>query len=287
MSDPGRDGRALQPAVPVYALGSNPAELDRLRRQSEELRAHSAELLERVGIAPGQIALDLGCGPSGILDLLAERVGPQGRVTGLEFNPASVTLAREHVARLGLANVAVMQGDARATGLPSASFDVVHARTLLINIPDPGEVVAEMARLTSPGGWVAALEPDAVLTLCYPPHPAWDQLVEMFLSVHRGDKADPFIGRRLPELFRRAGLTDIGVAAKADIYPPGHSRRTIRLDLVHSMGQKILDRGIAAQHELDEIERAAREHLDNPDTIVLPHLLFLACARKPDAGRPS
>ena len=240
-----------------------------------------------MGLAPGQSALDLGCGPSGILDLLAERVGPQGRVTGLEYNPASVIRAREHVAQLGLANVTVMQGDARATGLPSASFDLVHARTLLINIPDAGKVVAEMARLTRPGGWVAALEPDAALTLCYPPHPAWDRLVEMFLSVHRGDNSDPFIGRRLPELFRQAGLTDIGVAAKADIYPPGHSRRTIRLDLVHSMRPKIVDRGIASQSELDEIERAAREHLDNPDTIVLPHLLFLACARKPDAARRS
>jgi ubiquinone/menaquinone biosynthesis C-methylase UbiE len=281
VSDPGRDDGAVQPVVPVYALGSNPAELDRLRRQSEELRAHSAELLDRVGIARGQVALDLGCGPSGILDLLADRVGPQGRVTGLEFNPASVTLAREHVAQLGLANVTVMQGDARATGLPSSSFDLVHARTLLINLPDPGEVVAEMARLTRPGGWVAALEPDAVLTVCYPPHPAWDQLVEMFLSVHRGDNADPFIGRRFPELFRQAGLTDIGVAAKADIYPPGHSRRTIRLDLVHSMRPKILDRGIANQQELDEVERAARNLLGHPDTLVLPHLLFLAWARKP------
>jgi SAM-dependent methyltransferase len=250
-------------------------------RQSEELRAHSVELLDGLGIAPGHVALDLGCGPSGILDLLAERVGPRGRVTGLEFNAASVARAREHAAQLNLTNVFVVQGDARATGLPSSTFDVVHARTLLINIPDPGEVIAEMARLARPGGWVAVLEPDVALTLCYPPHPAWAQLVEIFVRVHRAENSDPFIGRRLPELFRQAGLTEIEIAAKADIYPAGHSRRMIRVNLVQSMRTEILNRGIAKEHELDEIVRAARAHLDNPDTVVLPHLLFLARARKP------
>jgi SAM-dependent methyltransferase len=281
MPRPGSDEDAGQPRAPVYALGSSPDERDRLRRQSEELRHHSAALLDRVGAGPGWSAIDLGCGPSGIIDLLASQVGAGGLVTGLELNPANVTLAREFADKRGLANVDIVQGDARRTGLPSSSFDLVHARTLLINIPDPAGVVAEMVRLARPGGWVAALEPDVGLTMCYPPHPAWDRLVEMFLSVHRGDDADPFIGRRLPELFREAGLVEIGVEAKADIYPIGHSRRTIRLDLVRSMRPKILERGIADERDLEEAERAARQHLENPDTLVLPHLLFLAWGRKP------
>src|SRR3954454_2496456 len=128
-------------AEPVYTLGSDPAELLRLRRQSDELRTHSASLLDRAEISPGQRALDLGCGPSGIVDLLAERVGPRGSVVGMDINEASVRLAREHVTQLGLVNVSVAVGDARATGLPAASFDLVHARTLLINIPKPDEVV--------------------------------------------------------------------------------------------------------------------------------------------------
>jgi hypothetical protein len=50
----------------AYALGSSPAERERLRRQSEELRAHSAALLDRVSVERGWNAVDLGCGPSGI-----------------------------------------------------------------------------------------------------------------------------------------------------------------------------------------------------------------------------
>ncbi len=268
----------------VYSLGSSPAERDRLRRQSGELRGHSALLLDRVGIAQGWRAIDLGCGPSGILDLLADRVGPAGRVVGLDFEPANVALARELAAERGLANVEVTQGDAHRTGFPSASYDLVHARTLLINIPDPAAVVAEMVRLARPGGWVAALEPDGDGSVCYPPHPAWDRLTQIFLSAQQVDGADTFIGRRLPELFLEAGLVAIGAEAKADIYPAGNSRRTIRADLVRSMRPKILAAGIAGERELDEVDQAVREHLSNPGTLMLPHLLFLAWGRKPDGA---
>jgi SAM-dependent methyltransferase len=269
------------PGHVVYSLGSSPAERDRLRRQSGELRDHSALLLDKVGVTYGWHAIDVGCGPRGILDLLASRVGADGRVVGLDYEPASVAQAREFAAEHGLANVEVRQEDADHTSLASASFDLVHARTLLINVPDPAAVVAEMARLTRPGGWVALLEPDAQ-SVCYPPLPAWDRLTQIFLSAQEVDGADSFIGRRLPELLRQAGLTDIGVEAKADIYQAGHSRRTVRSDLVRSMRPKILAAGIASERELDEVDHAVRKHLGNPHTLVLPHLLVLAWGRKPE-----
>jgi ubiquinone/menaquinone biosynthesis C-methylase UbiE len=56
---------------------------------------------------------------------------------GLEVDPVHVAMARELVAEQGLTNVEVIQADARNTGLPPASFDVAHARTVLVNVPDP------------------------------------------------------------------------------------------------------------------------------------------------------
>jgi hypothetical protein len=76
-------------ATDVYALGRDPGESARLQRQSEELRPDSATLLDRAGLRPGQHAIDLGCGPRGILDLLAERVAPGGRVAHMHHGAAS------------------------------------------------------------------------------------------------------------------------------------------------------------------------------------------------------
>jgi SAM-dependent methyltransferase len=271
------------PDPSVYTLGSNPAERDRLRRQSEDLLPHAVALLGHVDLEPGGRALDLGCGPSGTLELLSERVGPSGRVMGLDFNPVHVALAREFAQERGLANVEIVEGDARRTALPPSSFDLVHARLILVTIPDPLEVVSEMVRLARPGGWVIGEEADCITLLCHPPHPAWDRLTEVFLAVWRHDGADPYLGRRLPDLLRGAGLVDVGVEARADVYPVGHSRRTIHADLVQSMRPKILDRGLLDERELDELDRAIREHLSDPRTLVVPHLYFLSWGRKPAA----
>ena len=274
-------GPAGPAAADVYALGSNPAESARLQRQSDELRPQTAELLGRIGLAPGQSALDLGCGPSGILDLLSVAVFPGGRVTGLDADPAHTALARQHASERGLANVEVVTADARHTGLPPDSFDLVHARTVLVTIPEPQDVLAEMVRLARPGGWVASQEPDIEGAFCYPPLPAWDRLREIFRAGFGRSGADLLIGRRLPELYRQAGLDDIEVVVHAPVYPAGHSRSTILPDLVRSLRPMILGLGLSDEPELTELDRAVREHLADPRTLALAHLLVVTRGRKP------
>ncbi len=279
-------GTKGQDAKAVYALGSSPGESARLQRQAEELAADSAALLDRISLRPGQAAIDLGCGPRGILDLLTGRVAPAGRVVGLDADPAHAAMAAEFAARRGLSSVDIITADARSTGLATASFDLVHARTLLVNVPDPAAVAAEMVRLARPGGWVASMEPDTEHALCYPPHPAFHRLCEIFNVSFRRNGADPWIGRRVPELLRQAGLADVGVEAKVQMYPPGNSRRTLRLDLVRSMRLQVLDMGLASAGELDELDTAARAHLDDPRTVVMYGLLFLTWGRKPGHASP-
>jgi SAM-dependent methyltransferase len=285
-------GEAIWPAAgttgqdpnAVYPLGSSRGESARLQRQAEELAADSAALLDRVGLRPGQSAIDLGCGPRGILDLLAGWVGPAGRVVGLDSDPAHAAMAAEFAAGRGLSGVEIITADARNSGLPSDSFDLVHARTLLVNVPEPADAAAEMMRLARPGGWVASMEPDTEHALCYPPHPAFDRLRDIFTVAFRRNGADPWVGRRVPELFRRAGLDQVEVEARVQMYPPGNSRRTVRLDLVQAMRPQVLEMGLAAAAELDELDAAARAHLDDPRTVVMSGLLFLTWGRKPDHG---
>jgi ubiquinone/menaquinone biosynthesis C-methylase UbiE len=273
-------GSAPDPSA-VYALGGSPEESARLRRQSEELRPYAAELVRKVGLRPGQNAVDVGCGPSGILDLLAEAVAPSGRVVGLDADPVHVAMARQYAVERDLRGVEVMAADARHTGLPAGSFDLVHGRTLLVTLPDPGEVLAEMVRITKPGGQVASQEPDAEIAFCYPASPAWDRLCEIFTESFSREGADLRIGRRLAEMYRLAGLEDIEVAAYSPLFPAGHSRRAVRAELVQSLRPVIVRLGVASERELDELDQAVRKHLADPDVLVMPHLLFVAIGRKP------
>jgi trans-aconitate methyltransferase len=268
-------------ATQVYALGADEQETDRLRRQSDELRPEAEALLARIGLQPGQSAVDLGCGPSGILGLLAAAVSPCGKVVGVDANAAHVAAARQYAAMARLGCVSVLAGDARRTGLPDGEFDLVHARTLLVTVPSPGEVVAEMVRLARPGGWIACQEPDVGHALCYPPLPEWDRLLEVFRTSFCRSGADPLLGRRLPSLLWQAGLADVEVTVHAGCYPVGHSRRTVIADLVRGLRPVILDLGLADDRELARIDRAVREHLADPRVLLMPHLMVSATARKP------
>ncbi|HEX9548291.1 MAG TPA: hypothetical protein VF942_13205, partial [Acidimicrobiales bacterium] len=125
---------------------------------------------------------------------------------------------------------------------------------------------------------------DTDVAICYPPHPAFDRLCELFRPAVSRNGADPHIGRRLAELYTQAGLEDVMVEARSPLYPAGHSRRTIRADLVRAIRPHIVRMGLADERELDELDAALREHLDNPDTVVMPNLIFLASGRKPAAA---
>jgi len=264
-----------------YLLGYSEDEELRLRRQAGELRQESASLFDRVSLGAGSRAIDLGCGPQGVLDLLSERVGSAGRVVGLERNRKSVEMAKRFVADRGLKNVEVVQGDATATRLPGASFDLVHARLVLVNVPYVEAVIREMVRLARPGGVVASHEADYVSHFCDPPLPAWDRLFEIFKAYSFANGIDLSVGRRTHRLFREAGLVDIEVNPVIHVYPHGHNRRAIFWHFLQNVRDRVLEQELITESEFSELTAELKEHLDRPDTLVVSHLFFQVWGRKP------
>ena len=216
-----------------------------------------------------------------MLDLLAERVGSTGHVIGVERNRESVAIAKRFVADRALNNVAVLEGDASATGLPEASFDFVHARLVLVNVPHVDAVVQEMIRLARPGAVVVSHEADYLPHLCDPPLRAWDRLFEVFREYSTTNGIDLFVGRRTHRLFRYAGLTDIEVYPVIHVYPHGHNRRAIFWDFLESARDRILEQELITESEFCELTAELKEHLDRPDTLVVSHLFFQVWGRKP------
>lgn len=267
----------------TYLLGRSTREEARLHQQIEELAVEAQWLLDQLDIRPGARALELGCGPQGVLELLAERVGPSGAVVGLDRNEHYVTSARKYLAQRGRTNVEVMRGDARATGLPVASFDVVFCRLLLVNVPRPEQVVEEMVSLLRPGGVLASHEADYLPHGCDPPCPAWDSLFEIFNAYSRAKGVDLFVGRRVHRMLRDAGLVDVRVNPVIHTYPHGHNRRSIFLDFIQNVNEELVREGFATDERLGELMQALKRHCDDPNTLVISHLFFQVWGRKPGA----
>jgi len=263
-----------------YVLGYRRAEQERLQQQAQQLAGESRWLFEQIGVAAGARVLEIGCGPRGCLDLLAERVGPSGSVIGVERSQEECELAREMARERGLANVEVLCRDARSCELPRGSFDFVTARLVLVNVPNPEQIVAEAVGLVRPGGWVAFHEADWIAHVCDPPSGAWTTLVALFVRYSEKNGIDPFIGRRLPRLLRDAGLEDVHVNPLIHVYPPGHGRRHILLDFAENLSERVIADGLIREQALAELKTALRLHIDNPGTLVVSHLFFQAWGRK-------
>jgi ubiquinone/menaquinone biosynthesis C-methylase UbiE len=263
-----------------YVLGYRQAEQQRLQRQAQELAHESRWLFDQIGVDPGARVVEIGCGPQGCLELLSEYVGPSGSVVGVERSQDAVNLARKLIEQRGLKNVEVHCRDARSTELPRGAFDFVTARLVLVNVPEPRQIVAEAVALVTPGGWVAFHEADWAAHVCDPPLDAWRALVELFERYSEKNGIDPFIGRKLPRMLREAGLHDIRVNPLIHVYPPGHGRRSILLDFAENLSERILAEKLVGERQLTELKVALKRHLDDPDTLVVSHLFLQAWGRK-------
>jgi 16S rRNA G1207 methylase RsmC len=106
----------------TYLLAGGSAELERLRLQAQVWEPEAEMMLDRIGIQPGWHCVDLGCGAMGILGPLSRRVGPQGRVVGVDTDAKQLAAAREFVRQNRLENVEIWERDAYHTGLPRESL---------------------------------------------------------------------------------------------------------------------------------------------------------------------
>ena len=180
-----------------YVLGSTETERERLLAQAAEFESQSRWLLGKIDVRPGSRAVDIGCGPIGILNLLSKRVGKTGSVVGLEREQLFVTMARTEVAQRGLHNVEVVQGDAMDSGPPKGVFDLVHERLVMINMPARQLLLKEMISLLRPGGTIILEDVDDISYTCVPLHPSWTILLDAFHTVFHANGGNAFIGREL------------------------------------------------------------------------------------------
>lgn len=105
-----------------------------------------------VTLNPGDTVLDLGSGGGIDVLLSAKRVGPSGKVYGLDMTNDMLALARENQRKAGVANVEFLKGELEAIPLPAGSVDVVISNCVINLSPDKDQALREAFRVLKPGG---------------------------------------------------------------------------------------------------------------------------------------
>ena len=105
-----------------------------------------------IQLQEGQSVLDLGCGGGIDVLLSAKRVGPSGKVYGLDMTDEMLALARENLAKAGATNVELLKGEIEHIPLPDNSVDVIISNCVINLSADKGRVLREAFRVLKPGG---------------------------------------------------------------------------------------------------------------------------------------
>ena len=186
-----------QPA-PEYALERTHREYERLRVQARFWQAATERVLDRLDLAAGASCLDAGSGPGEVLRLLAERVGPTGRVTGIDVDAALNGLVEADLHADGLTRCRTLT--ARLTGdtpVPGGPYDLVYARLLLFHLPERVPVLRRLWEAVAPGGHLLVQDYDLPSATAVPTLPGVQEVTRLFTETFTAVGCEVRAGLRL------------------------------------------------------------------------------------------
>jgi ubiquinone/menaquinone biosynthesis C-methylase UbiE len=264
-----------------YPVETRAEEIGRLRMQADAMAFDAGIMLDRIGVGTGWRCLDLACGTGGIADQLADRVGTEGRVVGLDADAEILEVAKRDANARGHTAIDWVHGDAYRAPLDGDAFDLVHMRFILSTAGQVDVLLAEALRLVCPGGVVAAQEPDIEPLHCYPSHPAWDRLkAALTAAFERG--SDIRLARSLYRQFKGLGLTDVRYRPFLVGFTSADPMADYLPQTILSIRSHLTAHGILSAGEVDDLVAALRGHMADPDTISTSYLVAQVWGRKPN-----
>jgi SAM-dependent methyltransferase len=290
-ADDPEPGPATTASPPAEAAGSpgapSPAPdhrylLDNARAEAGERFVALAELFDgvtcghfdRMGVGPGWRCWEVGAGGRSIPEALAAAVGPTGYVLATDINPVWLDPQGTYEVR---------RHDVVADP-PPGTFDLVHARLVLVHVPDRAAALATMVAALRPGGWLLVedadteLQPLVCLEETGPAQQRANRLRRAFreLMTHRG--ADLRYGRTLPRALRATGLVDVAAAGS---FPVGGTVcDRLEIATMRHVRAELVAAGLADDAEIDA--HVAAVGAGELDLTLAP--LISAWGRRPDQG---
>jgi SAM-dependent methyltransferase len=240
--------------------------------------------LEGLGVAPGWRCWEVGAGGTSVADYLSDRVGPAGHVLATDINLSWAAGAAGAAGSAGDPNVELLEHDVATGPPPGGPFDLVHARLVLVHVPERDRALATMAGALRPGGVMLvedadpALQPLSCLEEIGPPQELANRIRRGFRQLLAERGVDLAYGRTLPRRLRAAGLVQVAADAAFPVSDPACNHlETATINLIRD---QLLDHGIATE---DEIAR----HLANvaAGTLDLAQPPMISCwGRRPLPG---
>jgi SAM-dependent methyltransferase len=164
--------------------------------------------IDHLGLQPGETVVDLGSGAGIDVFLAADRVGPRGKVIGVDMTPEMLARARRNAAKAGVENAEFREGRLENLPVASGTVDAITSNCVINLVPDKAVVFKEIARILKPGGRIVIS--DIILDKPLPPEIEKDVYAYVGCISGAAMRADYF------DMIRTAGLGDIEIVKDID-----------------------------------------------------------------------
>lgn len=208
----------------------------------------TVRFLEALGVTDGWHCLEAGAGAGSIATWLAARVAPTGSVLATDLD---TRLLRD----LEGGTLTVRRHDIRHDLLPEASFDLAHARLLLLHLPERDDALRRMIASVRPGGWVVIGDIDFSTVRSSQPIPVIERATRAFDRAVRDAGWDPTLGSRLPEILERHGLKGVEAESFQNYHRGGGDGPALLAMTYQRLRPLLLTSGGITEAELDEFQR--------------------------------
>lgn len=233
---------------------------------------HAHRAWERAGLRPGWRVLDVGCGPGWAAMDMAEIVGPDGAVIGVDESETYVEAFNKHAQSTGTTWASAWTADAAAISkapISHTGFDMAWARWVMCFVPDPEAVVREVARLLRLGGRFVIQDyfNYASLTLA-PRREAFSRGVAAIDRSWRDHGGNPDVMGDMPRLVRRAGLRVVSMDVIQRFARPDEQMWTWPTVFWKTFLPRLVASGHLSDGEHDAFVKAWDDASDDPDSFI-------------------
>jgi SAM-dependent methyltransferase len=227
--------------------------------------------LEALGVDKGWRCAEIGAGGGSIARWLAQRTGPQGQVLATDID---TRFLQAHTP----AHLEVRQHDIVAESLKEASYDLVHARLLLMHLGDPEQALQHMVAALRPGGYLLVEDADfRDYQVSYPPSDLLSRTGTAIVDLFERGGADPSYGLKLFSALSSLRLLNLGVEGRQVMVPCGTpGSRAFSLLLAHLSDMLIK----ANLLKPSEIEMAIQELEQEAPMVVYGPIMISAWGRR-------
>jgi SAM-dependent methyltransferase len=229
--------------------------------------------LQNLGVSEGWQCLEVGGGGGSITAWLADHVGSTGHVLVTDIDP-------HFLQSLSTKNVEVRKHNIVTDQVQEAAFDLIHARLVLIHLPEREQVLARLAAALKPGGWLvdedfdsASLLPDSTVN----PGQVFLETQKAVMRVLQNSGVERRWGRLLFGKMRALGLVDVSAEARMSMWHRGSPGVTLmRANFEQLRGALIEGHHVTEQQFDDDLAR-----LNDPDFMTPSPIMWTAWGRRP------